>query len=271
MVLAFTGWMDGGEVSTGTVEWLMRESDAEPIGFIKPEDFYIYSFPGPMDVAAMFRPHVNIENGMMTDFTPPPSVLYFSGRENMLLFEGREPNMHWVDFSDCLFEIADAAGIEMIYFVGSFGGAVPHTREPRFYSAVSREELKEPLAQFGVNFSDYEGPGSFSTWMLKVAADRGMDMATVVAEIPAYVQGRNPKSIEAVLRKFSAVLELNLDLQPLREDTDIWERKLNEVVEEREDLLEHIQQLEQDYDNEVFDTQMGDLKNWLKQRGVRLD
>ena len=26
-----------------------------------------------------------------------------------------------------------------------------------------------------------------------------------------------------------------------------------------------------DYDHEVFDSQMGDLKDWLEQQGIRLD
>jgi len=29
--------------------------------------------------------------------------------------------------------------------------------------------------------------------------------------------------------------------------------------------------LEENYDNEVFDTEMGELKKWLEQKGVRLD
>lgn len=36
-------------------------------------------------------------------------------------------------------------------------------------------------------------------------------------------------------------------------------------------LAERIQKLEEDYDNEVFDTQMTDLKDWLEQQGIRLD
>jgi hypothetical protein len=29
--------------------------------------------------------------------------------------------------------------------------------------------------------------------------------------------------------------------------------------------------MEEDYDNEMFDTQMGDLKEWLEKQGIRLD
>jgi len=28
---------------------------------------------------------------------------------------------------------------------------------------------------------------------------------------------------------------------------------------------------EEDYDNEIFDSEMGELKNWLEQQGIRVD
>ena len=51
----------------------------------------------------------------------------------------------------------------------------------------------------------------------------------------------------------------------------MFERRLSEVVKEKDELAELIQKLESDYDNEVFDTELGDLKDWLQQRGVSLD
>ena len=46
LVLAFSGWMDGGDVSTGTVQRLVELLSADPIAEIDPEPFYIYNFPG---------------------------------------------------------------------------------------------------------------------------------------------------------------------------------------------------------------------------------
>ena len=47
--------------------------------------------------------------------------------------------------------------------------------------------------------------------------------------------------------------------------------KLGEVLEPESELAEHIRKLEENYDNNVFDTQMGDLKEWLEERGIRVD
>jgi len=33
----------------------------------------------------------------------------------------------------------------------------------------------------------------------------------------------------------------------------------------------NIQKMEEDYDNQIFNSEMGDLKKWLQQQGIRLD
>ena len=58
MLLALTGWMDGGDVSTGTVKRLMAGRDIVQVAEMTPGGFYIDSFPGSMEIAALFRPHV---------------------------------------------------------------------------------------------------------------------------------------------------------------------------------------------------------------------
>lgn len=44
LLLGFSGWMDGGEVSTGTVKLLIKKLGAEKLAEIEPEGFYIHSF-----------------------------------------------------------------------------------------------------------------------------------------------------------------------------------------------------------------------------------
>jgi predicted ATP-grasp superfamily ATP-dependent carboligase len=271
LILAFSGWMDGGDVSTGTVEWLVEALGAQKAADIAPEGFHIYNFPGSMEISSLFRPHTKIENGLIEAYQPPTNTFFCDTGSALLLFSGREPNFNWSDFADCLFSFASQAGISVVYFIGSVAGTVPHTREPRLMSAVSDQSLKPALEPYGVTFTDYEGPASFSTYLMTLASGRGFRMASLVAEIPAYIQGTNPKSIEAVIRKLTAMLGLQVNLDRLRTTSDAWEKRLNDALEREPELATHIRKLEEDYDNEIFDTQMGDLKEWLQRRGVRVD
>jgi hypothetical protein len=96
-------------------------------------------------------------------------------------------------------------------------------------------------------------------------------MVNLVATVPAYVQGNNPKCINAVVRRLAGLLQVEVPLDDLRTAADDFERKLSEVVSEEPELAESVVKLEQDYDNDIFNNEMADLKTWLHQKGIRLD
>ena len=96
-------------------------------------------------------------------------------------------------------------------------------------------------------------------------------MVSLVAAIPAYVQGNNPKCIEAVTRRIAGMLELEIDFGDLTTISEEFEKKLHEVVHEQPELENNIHKLEEDYDNDIFNNEMGELKTWLEQKGIRVD
>ncbi len=271
LLLGLSGWMDGGEVSTGTVECLVEKLGAKKFAEIDPKGFYLYSFPGSMEITALFRPHTKINEGLIENFTGPTNKFFCSERHNLILFTGREPNLNWEDYSECIFSLCAEFDVEMIYFIGSVAGLVPHTREPRLFCSVSHAELKETFQRYGVKFANYEGPASIITYLTAVSGMHNIKMVSLVATIPAYVQGNNPKCIEAVTRRLSGMLELDVDLGDLTAISDEFEKKLGDVVQEQPELESNIHKLEEDYDSEIFDTEMGELKDWLEQKGIRVD
>jgi len=252
LVLAFTGWMDGGNVSTGTVQRLVDLLGAEPFAEIDPEPFYIYNFPGSMEIAALFRPPIEIEDGLIKTIDMPENTFYCHEPAGLVLFLGKEPNLRWRTFSDCTFRLARRVGVRRILFVGSFGGAVPHTREPRLYITCSDPALLPEMEKYGVRRSGYAGPGSFTTYLMTRAASAGIEMVSLVAEIPGYLQGTNPMSLEAVTRRLAKILKLSLDLDSLRAASTQWELQVSTAVEQDEGLAEKIHQLEEEYDNELL-------------------
>jgi proteasome assembly chaperone (PAC2) family protein len=252
LVLAFTGWMDGGDVSTGTVRHLVELLGAKPIAEIDPEPFHIYNIPGPMEVAAMFRPHVVIADGLITKIAMPANTFYCATAANLVLFVGAEPNLRRRTFGQCIFRLAHEVGVRRIVFVGSFGGPVPHTRLPRLYVTCSDASLLPEMEQYAVRRSGYEGPGAFTSYLLTQAKHVGLDMVSFVAEIPGYLQGTNPASIEAVTRRLAKLLRLRLDLTPLRSASTAWELEVSQVVEQNDELAETVRKLEEAYDNELI-------------------
>lgn len=271
LLIGLSGWMDGGEVSTGTVECLIEKVGARKFAEIDPTGFYLCSFPGSMEITALFRPHTKITEGLIESFDKPANTFYCSESDDLILFTGKEPNLNWQQFGECIFSLCAELGVEMIYFIGSVAGLVPHTREPRLFCSVSHPELKETFQHYGVKFANYEGPASIITYLTASSKEHDIKMVSLVATIPAYVQGNNPKCIEAVTRRLAGMLDLDVELGDLTAISDDFERKLGDVVQEQPELESNIHKLEEDYDSEIFNNEMGELRDWLEQQGIRVD
>jgi proteasome assembly chaperone (PAC2) family protein len=271
LLLGFSGWMNGGEISTGTIQCLIDKLNAKQFAEIEPEGYYINNFPGSMELTALFRPHTKISDGLITDFEMPSNNFFYDEDTELIFFLGKEPNLQWHDFAEDIFSLCSEFNVQMIYFIGSVAGLVPHTRKPRLFCSLSDRHLKEKFEKYTLKFSNYEGPASIITYLTVNAKRHGLSMASIIATIPAYVQGHNPKCIEAVTRWLAALLELQINFDDLKETSSDFEKKVTNIVKKQPELSENIAKLEEDYDNEIFDTEMPDLKNWLQQKGIRLD
>jgi len=269
--MGFTGWMDGGDVSTGTVEYLIDALGADRIADIDPTPFYIYNMPGSMEVAALFRPHVRIAEGLIEDFDEPDNAFYCVPDRNLVLFSGKEPNLGWPEYADCVLELADSCGVSMLHFVGSVAGLVPHTREPRYFGSVSDAGMLPWLEEHDIVPSDYEGPASFITYLTTRARARGIGLTTMVAGIPTYVEGKNTKCIKTTVKKIGTMLSLDLNLKELERMSAAFEKQLDETVQARPELAEQIRKIEAIYDQETSDSRDDDLRDWFEKQGFRTD
>jgi proteasome assembly chaperone (PAC2) family protein len=258
LVLAFSGWMDGGDVSTGTVMRLVQLTGAQSFAEIDPDPFYIYNMPGSMEIAALFRPYVQIENGLVRTLDFPTNVFYSQEDANLALFVGKEPNLRWRQFGECILKLVARVGVKRILFVGSYGGSVPHTREPHLYVTCTDEQLLAEMEHYGVQRTSYEGPGSFTSYLMTQAPKIDVEMVSLVAEIPSYLQGTNVACIEAVTRRLAKMLHLPLDLDALRVASTRWELEVSKQVDEDESLAEQIRELEKAYDDQLLQEEAGD-------------
>ena len=181
LLLGLSGWMDGGEVSTGSVKCLIDKLNADKFAEINPNGFYIYSFPGSMELTALFRPHTKIISGLIESYETPKSAFYCSEKDNLILFLGKEPNLRWDEFAECIFSICTEFGVGMIYFIGSIAGLVPHTREPRLFCSVTESGLSETFQHYGVKFTNYEGPASIVTYLTANCSKQDIQSDSLIA------------------------------------------------------------------------------------------
>ncbi len=274
MVVGFSGWMDGGDVSTGTVDYLVQRLGAKRFADIEPSRFYVYNIPGSMEVTGLFRPHARIEHGLVAAYQEPVSAFYCAAEQNLVLFQGKEPNLNWREYADCIVSLAESCGVGLMCFIGSVAGIVPHTREPRFVGSVSDDTLKPVLTRHGMRPLNYEGPSSIVTYLLDLARRRGLRMASIVAEVPAYVEGRNVRCIGASVRQVASVLDVTVDVDDLAAESAGFLERIDRIVADRKDLTELIRKLEAEYDREQrehSDARTQDVRAWFERQGFRLN
>lgn len=286
MVLGFSGWMDGGRVSTATVGYLAESLQAQRLGEIDAGDFQIFNFPvatlpitiyiedgqaivapvSPMESAAAFRPHCRIANGRLEKLVMPSNRFFASEERGIALFTGDEPHMRWRSYAECVFEVAERIGVRQMYFVGSVAGPVPHTREPRIHSSLTSDAQRGELEALGIAFTDYEGPSSIVTYLMQCAPDRGIEFANMVVEIPHYPfieMPTYPRSIVTVVAALRTILGLELDMTELMDAADVVQRRLDEVMADNAEFSRLVTQLEEAYDLAPSDADESLLRNLL--------
>lgn len=271
MILGFSGWMNGGEVSTGAVEYLVQRLKAERLAEISPSHFQISNFPGSMEVSALFRPSTRIDEGRVTYYSEPNNRFYCSPAHNLVLFAGKEPNLHWEEFADCIFNVVQECNVKRIIFVGSVAGLVPHNRQSTIYSSVSDDSLRYIFERFDLKPSNYEGPASFVTYLTVLSQERGIHMASLVSEIPAYINGMNHKCIAATMTKVVSILKLNIDLSDLKRRGREFEKRVNDIVIRRPDLGVVIDKLDAQYDEDFSQEDNEHLKSWFENQDFDFD
>ena len=273
MILGFTGWMDGGGVSTGTVNYLAEKLQAPKLADIASPEFYILNFPvstvpitvltdrgtalvssvNPMEFAAIFRPHTRIRDGIIQELRFPKNEFRYSESANLVLFSGEEPHIRWREYCDCIFAVARQFQVQEFYFVGSVASPIPHTRAPRVHASVPEEALKEKLKEFDLGFGDYEGPAGLVTFLSMLSVDEGIEMSNLVLEVPHYPfldMPAYPKSILKAVSVLCRLLDLDIGSSDLVAAADRTEDKLNEAMTENEAFNELVKKLEEAYDSE---------------------
>jgi proteasome assembly chaperone (PAC2) family protein len=238
IIAAFEGWNDAGDSATEAVSYLEEVWDAQPVGELDPEEFYDFQ---------VNRPQVQVNDDGFREITWPSTRVSLArvpgvGRD-IVLVRGVEPSMRWRSYCNELLVLAADLGVEMVVTLGALLADTPHTRPIPVTGTVSDPAL---AAKLDLEISRYEGPtgivGVFQEACLRV----GLPAVSIWAAVPHYVaQPPCPKASLALLRKVEDLLDIPVPLGDLPEDARAWERGVDELAAEDEEIAEYVASLEQ--------------------------
>lgn len=267
-ILGFSGWPNASEVSTQTLRHLQAILGAEKIGEINPDEFYLFTALAPLAT----RPITTIRNGLMEDLHFPSNRLYAwkseTGKHDLLLLRGVEPDLRWVAYANTLLDVIRRFGVRRVISIGGYYDSVPHTKPTRVTAVVSGNELREHVLKCGAHFVHYQGPSSFHGHMLMTCRQHEIEGMSLWGCAPSYIKAHYPKVTCSVIKVLANLLEMPIDLGPLREMAEEFDEELNKRIEEDKDLAEFVRKLEEAYDKaeqEGWPIQVDDIIDEIQQ------
>ncbi|MBE7190466.1 PAC2 family protein, partial [Jatrophihabitans endophyticus] len=116
----------------------------------------------------------------------------------------------------------------------------------------------DSAARYGLERSDYEGPSGIVGVLQDACVAAGIPAISFWAGVPHYVsQPPNPKATLALLHGVEEVLDTVIPLSQLPEQADEWQKLVDEMAAEDDEVIEYIRNLEERGD-EIDRTQMNE-------------
>jgi proteasome assembly chaperone (PAC2) family protein len=238
LVAAFEGWNDAGDAATGAIEHLELIWDATPLASMDSDEYYDFQ---------VNRPTVSQIDGVSRRITWPTtrlSVCRPAGADfDLVLIRGIEPNMRWRAFCEEILEVIRGLNIQTVVSLGALLSDAPHTR-PTPVTGTSYDA--ESASRFGLESSRYEGPTGIVGVLQDACVNAGIPAISFWAAVPHYVaQPPNPKATIALLHRVEEVLDIAVPMGELPAQADEWQKLVDEMAEEDEDVQEYIRNLEE--------------------------
>ena len=248
LVAAFEGWNDAGDAASGAVEHLELVWDAQPLVEIGADDYYDFQ---------VNRPVVSLVDGVTRRITWPTTRFSWCrppGAEfDLVLVRGIEPNMRWRAFCSELLGIIGELDVRTVVTLGALLSDTPHTR-PTQVSGTAYDA--DSAARYGLESSRYEGPTGIVGVMQDACVGVGIPAISFWAGVPHYVsQPPNPKATLALLHSVEEVLDVPVPLAELPQQADEWQKLVDEMAAEDDEVSEYIRNLEE-RDDEIESSQL---------------
>ena len=237
VIAAFAGWNDAGEAASTAARHLADVWATREFATIDPEEFYDFSST---------RPQVRLSDGVHREIVWPANEFSASSVLNsdldVVVLIGTEPQQRWRTFCEEVLSVATDLEARMLITMGALLAEVPHSRPVSVIGTAADGEL---IDRYGLQRSRYEGPTGIVGVLHDACGTAGLASLSLWAAVPAYVQGApSPKAALALVERVSDVLELAIPTTSLEIASAAYEREVDEVVNNDEDLTGYVNRLE---------------------------
>ena len=245
MISAFTGWNDAADAASTAVRTLIEAWSATPLAEINPEDFTDF---------ASTRPVVRLKDGVTRTIVWPTVTMWHASTpgSDVILVLGPEPSLRWRLFTEQILSVASHFDASMMISLGALLADVPHNKPIQLIGTASDSNMIE---RFDLQRSQYEGPTGILGVLLDACNEASLPSASLWAAVPAYAsQIPSPKAAAALISRAGEIIGTPAPVGLLQQAIETYERRVNQIVDEDEDLAAYVERLdssgEGDYEDE---------------------
>ena len=243
MIAGWRQWADAGSVSSGLPQYLIRQMQAQKIGQISADGFYLFQFPGGHH---FLRPEIKLQAGYRQEFIAKSNEFFFGGDEMKggIIFLGDEPHLNAEQYIEVLLDAVEELGVKRVAAVGGVYGAMPYDKEREISCVYSLPGLKQELADYAVRLSDYEGGATIGTYLVDRAEPREIECLDFYAFVPTYDFAQSSTVFQGIrleddfkawydlMRRLNYMFGLGLDLTDLQHQSEELTASIAAKIEE---------------------------------------
>ncbi len=265
MLAAFEGWNDAGEAASDALRYLNKLWGGKKVGSIDADEYYDFQFTRPT-----IRRTASGERKIKWPSTRIFKASVPDSNVDVIFVQGTEPSYKWRAYTAELLVHAEALHVDYVILVGALLADVPHSRPIPVSTSTDDPALRERM---DLEASQYEGPVGIVGVLAEVALLAGLPTVSLWAAVPHYVaQAPSPKAQLALLHRIEELLQVPLDTQELVEESDAWERGVDELATEDPEIAAYVRQLEEAKDTADLPEASGEsiareFERYLKRRG----
>lgn len=236
MVLAFSGWSDAGQSATTAVRFLAEQFAASKLASLEPEEFFDFT---------VVRPQVRLVEGLHRSIewtTMEFSAATVPATPHDYIFGwGPEPHLKWKSFSATVLSLARETGVELIVTLGGYLAEVLYSR-PVPVTGFATDPVR--LRRIDVSGTRYQGPTGIVGVFGDACRRAGIEHISLWAALPHYIAAMpNPRGSLALLLRLTELLELPVDLTPLKDAAATFEQQINDAVAKDPQLSAYVREL----------------------------
>lgn len=231
MIAGWQQWADAGAISSSLPQYLINQTEAEKIGEIKPQGFYLFQIPGAHQ---FLRPEIKLEDGYRQALEARKNEFFYTGNDEkgLVIFLGKEPHLNIESYAEAFFDVVEELGIKRVVVVGGVYGPVPYDKERQVSCVYSLPRLQADLGDYALRFSNYEGGVSIGSYLADQAEQRDIEYLVFYAFVPAYDLSQLSPHLQTIMiendfkawydlmRRLNHMFDLGFDLANLARQSD---------------------------------------------------